>query len=120
MENKKEFLWRENDQSPRTNLKFELEASHWLSAIKNSTPSPTPTFSQVSGFIGLLLSFTFNILHFVILSIIELVKWIRKVWPKAKDKYDGVPTFDNRPQMTDEEMNDMLRISREHRAKEKI
>lgn len=106
MGEKKEYLWRPNDQSPATKLKFELEVSHWLSAIKNSTPAPTPSFSEVSGFIGLLLSFIFNLIHFIILIVIDVVKWVIKIWPKKtpKDKYDGVPTFRNKPKLSYEEM----------------
>ena len=36
---------------------------------------------------------------------------------QKKDKYDGVPTFDNRTPITDEEMNDIFRRIREDRAK---
>lgn len=110
--NRDKFLWRENDTSSKTSLRYSMEISHWLSAIKSSTPNTT-SFAEAYGFIGLLLSFTFNILFFVILILIEAVQWIIKVWPKKKDKYDGVPTFANRKPLSNEEANELIRRANE-------
>lgn len=122
MADNEKLLWRPNDSSPKTNLKYDLEAGHWLDSIKNATPSPTPSFGEVYGFLGLLLSFTFNIIFFIVLTLIEVVKWIIKVWPKKtpKDKYDGIPTFDNRPKLTNEEVMEIIRKADESGVIEEI
>lgn len=103
MENRDKYLWRPNDNSVKTNLRYDIEASKWMDSIKNSSPSPTPSFGEVSGFLGLLFSFVFNLIWFIALNVIDLVKWIRKALPKKKDKFEGVPHFDNKPPLSDEE-----------------
>lgn len=113
MEDGEKYLWRPNDSSPKTNLKYDLEAQHWLKSINNATPSPTPSFGQVTGFIGLLFSMTFNIIYLIILILIDTVKWVMKVWPKKKDKYDGVPTFANKPKLSAQDMRDIIKGAKE-------
>ena len=111
MAEKKEYLWRPNDNSVTTNLRYDLEANHWLDSLKHSTPKPTASFGEVFGFLGLLLSFIFNIIHFIVLILIELVKWIIKVWPKKK--VEEIPTYENRKKMTSEELEALLKRFRE-------
>ena len=104
MEDRDKLLWRPNDNSVKTNLRYDLEAKHWLRSIDNATPSPTPTFGQVAGFLGLLLSFIFNLIHLIILIVVDAIKWVVKKFPKKKDKFDDIPTFANKPKLSYEEM----------------
>ena len=111
MTDKKEYLWRPNDNSPKTNLRYDLEASHWLDSLKHNSPKPTASFGEVFGFLGLLLSFTFNVIFFIILTLVEIVKYIIKIWPKKK--VDEPPTFENRPRLTPEDVDELTRRGRE-------
>lgn len=112
MEDREKYLWRPNDNSPKTNLRYDLEAQHWMKSI-GSAPSPTPSFGEVFGFLGLLFSFIFNIIHFIILILIDVVKWVRKKLPKKKDKYDEVPTFANKPKLSAQDMRDIIKSAEE-------
>ncbi len=119
MENRDKYLWRPNDNSSKTLIRYDLEGAHWIDSIKNST-SPTTSFGEFFGFFGLLLSFIINIIHFIVLILIELVKWIIKVWPKKKDKYDGVPTFANRKKLTGPEARAIIDKANESGVIEEI
>lgn len=110
MENRDKYLWRPNDNSVRTKLRFDLEAIHWLDSVKNATPNTT-SFSDAFGFVGLLFSFVFNILLLIFLILIDLIKWVIKVWPKRKKKgrYDDIPTFENKPPLSSQDMRDIIK-----------
>jgi hypothetical protein len=108
MADNEKLLWRPNDNSPKTKLKYDLEMNHWLSSLRDSTSTPTTSVEGVFGFLGLLFSFIFNIIHFIVLMLIEFVVWIRKSLPKKKVKRD-IPNFDNRRILTDEEYAEIFR-----------
>ena len=82
MENNKgneKFIWRENDESSSTLLKYELEASHWVRAFKsaerkhNSAP-----IGETIGVIGLVLSLILHLILLFVLSITSLIKYLKK------------------------------------------
>jgi len=111
MTEKKEYLWRPNDTSAKTNLRYNLEMGHWMDSWKENVPNTT-SFGEFFGFFGLLLSFIINIIHFIVLILIELVKWVMKVWPKKKVKPSTIPTFKNRKRLTGPEMRELITESR--------
>jgi len=114
MEDRDKYLWRPNDNSVRTKLRFDLETTHWLDSVKNATPNTT-SFSDAWGFVGLVLSLTFNILLFLFLVLIDLIKWVIRVWPKRKKKrkYDDIPTFENKPPLSAQEVRDIIKGAEE-------
>lgn len=112
MENKRDkFLWRPNDTSAKTLIRYNLEAGHWLDSLKENSPNTT-SIGEFFGFFGLLLSFIFNIIHFIVLILIEGVKWLMKNWPKKKVKPNPIPTFKNRKRLTGPEMRELITESR--------
>jgi hypothetical protein len=74
-----EFIWRENDESSSTLLKYDLEASHWVRAFKsaerkhNSAP-----IGETLGVIGLLLGLILNLILLFVLLIADSIKYLRK------------------------------------------
>lgn len=105
--NRDKYLWRENDNSSKTLTRYSLEGEHWVNSIKNATPNTT-SFGEAFGFLGLLFSFVFNILQFVVLMLVELVKWIISVWPKKEKVVDTIPTFENRKRLTGAERKALI------------
>lgn len=71
-----DYQWRPNDNSSRTNLRYDLEAEHWLTAYKNASAKTTVSFGKALGFVGLILSLFFISLLFIVLVIREGVLYI--------------------------------------------
>jgi len=109
MEDRDKYLWKPNDNSIKTKIRYDLEAAHWLDSVKNATPNTT-SFSDAWGFVGLVLSMAFNILLLIFFILIDLIKWVIRVWPKRKKRvrYDDIPTFENKPELTDQDMRDIV------------
>ena len=40
--------------------------------------------------------------------VIELVKWVKSVWPKTPKVKDEIPTFDNRKPLTGKEIRELI------------
>jgi hypothetical protein len=79
---RQEFLWRPNDNSSTTNLRYDLEASKWMSAIKSNEIKANSyrTPAQVFGFIGLIIGFIFGVLYLILSGISELFKTEPKMY----------------------------------------
>lgn len=74
-----EFIWRENDESASTLLKYDLEASHWVRAVKRAERKHMPVSMGASlGVIGLILGLILNLILLFLLLITYLVKYLRK------------------------------------------
>ncbi len=110
MENKQKYLWRENDFSSKTNLRYDLEAEHWVKAFKGATPSPTASITDIFSLLRSVFLIIYYILWLVGLFAIEIANFVIKHWPRKKvfDPYEGVPTFDNRKPITSEEFKEMV------------
>ena len=78
MENKEKFIWRENDNSSSTLLKYQLEAEHWTRAFKGASPQRTTSLTDALGLVGMLFSLVFNIIFLMIVCCVDLVKFCRK------------------------------------------
>ena len=87
-ENSKQFVWRPNDNSATTNLKYDLEASHWVEAM-GGTEKPEPIKSQTEKYgLGDTLSFLAD----TILEFFEVLFSKRKV--KYVDRKTKKPLTD--------------------------
>jgi len=71
-----DYQWRPNDFSSRTNLRYDLEAEHWLTAYKNASAKTTVSFGKALGFVGLILSIFFIALLFIVLVLREGYQYI--------------------------------------------
>ena len=76
MNNRDNFVWRPNDNSVQTNLRYDLEAEHWVKAFKGASTKSSASFSKDLMVIGLIISLIINLIFFVLICITELVKWI--------------------------------------------
>lgn len=75
MENK-EYVWRPNDQSSSTRLKYDLEAEHFYRSFKSAEAKHSSNSTEGSlAFIGLVFSLIFNIIFLIVISILNLVKY---------------------------------------------
>lgn len=70
------YLWRPNDNSSTTRLRYDLEAEHWLTSIKSATSNSSRSAGGEFVFIGLLFGLVVNLLFIVVLSLTSLFKWI--------------------------------------------
>jgi hypothetical protein len=83
------FQWRPNDNSSTTKLRYQLEAEHWVNAIKSTTSKTTATLSETLGVIGLCISFIINLISLVVLLLTLIVKWLVGInAPPKKTKYE--------------------------------
>ena len=115
MENNRDnYQWRPNDNSVTTQTRYDLEIEHYIRSIKSAQIDANTT--SVGGsvtFIVTLIKFIFNLIHLIVLIIIDAVKWIRNALPKKKDPLDGVPHFDNKPPLSDEEAMALIKKAKE-------
>lgn len=73
------FIWRENDESSSTFLKYDLEANHWVRAFKSAERKHNPPpINETFKTIGLVLSLIFHLISLFALSLTELIKYLRK------------------------------------------
>lgn len=73
----REFLWRPNDNSASTLLKYDLEAEHWTRAF-NSAQSKYKPYDPGpdSAFIGSVVGSIFSLIYLIVTSIVKLFEWI--------------------------------------------
>jgi len=71
----KNFQWRPNDNGPVTNIRYNLEAEKWVSAVKSAESSfPKTNIGADMGFIGTILIIPLCLLIFIILIPIKLIR----------------------------------------------
>ena len=70
------FLWRPNDNSVTTNLRYDLEMNHWLKSFKSSTVSSTFKFSSSFVVIGLIFSLAINLIFFILICLSDFIVWL--------------------------------------------
>lgn len=72
------YLWRPNDNSSTTRIRYDLEAEHWYKSFKSAERKHKPSsINKDLGVIGLFISLVFSLLTLVVLGLIQLVKWVR-------------------------------------------
>jgi len=76
MEN--QFIWRPNDNSDRTRLRYSLEAEHWLNALEQAQRRRKHvSIRETTSVFGLVLSFVINVVLLIVIGIARLIKWAR-------------------------------------------
>ena len=75
---RQDYKWRPNDNSVTTRLRYDLEAEHWYRSFnaaerKNKSTSISADFAVI----GLFIQLVFTLLTLVVLSVIQLVKWLK-------------------------------------------
>jgi len=86
MSNRDNFVWRPNDNSVTTNLRYDLEAAHWVKALKGASVNTTASLGEVLGVIGLILSLVFLIILFIVQVIVEIVNFISTKRFEARER----------------------------------
>ena len=77
-ERERNYTWRPNDSSSTTRLRYDLEAEHFYRSFKSAERKHKPSsISADLGVIGLFISLVFSLLTLVVLSLVQLVKWLR-------------------------------------------
>jgi hypothetical protein len=77
---RQDFLWRPNDESSTTRLRYDLESDHWYRSFKSAEMKhKKASISETLGIIGLVISLVSSLLILVILSGKELIKWLRSL-----------------------------------------
>jgi len=72
------YIWRPNDSSSTTRLRYDLEAEHWYRSFKNAERKHKPSsISADLGVIGLFLSLISSLIVLIILSLVQFIKWLR-------------------------------------------
>jgi len=107
METNNNYNWRPNDNSSTTNLKYQLEADHWLKAVKSSDYAKGS--GSMLGDIGnmfLVLSLLINIIKVIVMVLWEIIKWIIRLFWTPKPPESDYPTEPQwtPPQRTAEEI----------------
>lgn len=75
---RQEFLWRPNDNSVTTRTRYDLEAEHWHKSFKAAERKHKPrNIKEDLSVIGLIFQVVFSLIALIVLSIIELVKFLR-------------------------------------------
>jgi len=69
------YMWRPNDYSSTTRLRYDMEVNHWLESIKSAQAKTQRSTSSLP-FIGLLLGLVINLISVVVLSLTYLFQWI--------------------------------------------
>ena len=74
------YVWRPNDNSSTTRLRYDLETQHWLKAFKNAQINQSGTSIPSSfGFITLVLSLVFSTVFLIVLLLVKFLKWLRSL-----------------------------------------
>ena len=75
---KDNYQWRPNDNSSSTRLKYDLEAEHWTRAFKSAQiNNKTTSAGEAFGVVGLCISLIFSLVVLIVISIVDVIKWLR-------------------------------------------
>ena len=76
MNNRDNFQWRPNDNSSKTNLRYQLEAEKWTRAF-NAASAKRPVSSGNSfAVIGMVISLIYYLILFILICLADFVKWV--------------------------------------------
>ena len=69
------FIWRPNDNSARTNLRYTLEAEKWVNAVSSAQRKAQPrSISGDLAFIGMVFELVLSVTLLILLGLLQLVK----------------------------------------------
>lgn len=75
---RQDFIFPPNENSAQTNLRYDLTAEKWTRAFNSAQISTSSTsFGGSISFIVTLIKFVFNIVLFVVVLIVDFIKWFR-------------------------------------------
>lgn len=76
---RQQYLWRPNDESATTRARYDAEADHWYRSFKSAERKHAPvSIGETFGAIGLILGLILNLILLFLLSIISLIKYLKK------------------------------------------
>ena len=72
---RQQFLWRPNDNSTTTKLRYDLETKHLMDSIRSyNITSKYISFGEAISVVGLLLSLILGIVYLILSGIVSLFK----------------------------------------------
>jgi len=81
------YIWRPNDNSAKTNIRYSIEADKWVKAFEGAKMDNKKTgLGEVTGFIGLIFQLITTLLTGLILIIIKMFGGINLLIFGRKDK----------------------------------
>ncbi|GAA4801820.1 DNA translocase FtsK [Litoribaculum gwangyangense] len=81
------YLWRPNDNSATTRLRYDLEAEHWVRSVKSAEIKYKPSnLAADLAAIGLFVGLVCNLISIVLILLIDFFKFIYKVVVNKKKK----------------------------------
>ena len=73
------FIWRPNDNSSLTNMRYNLEASKWVEAVNSAEKRlPAGNYGADLGFIGALIQLPLLLIFFIFMIPIQIAKSVFK------------------------------------------
>ena len=118
MSNRDNFQWRPNDNSVTTNLRYSLEAEKWSKAFKSAqSNTQSANWGETFFVIGLVISLLANLVWFILICIIDLVKWFlekrEEAIEKKQDKIQGNFINEKRNTLVKQIKKDRLKLNLE-------
>jgi len=88
------FLWRPNDKSVTTNLRYDLEMNHWLKSMQSSSMKTMSGGGGGTSFIviGLVIGLIINIILLILILISDFIVWIRNKFQEREVVRKPLPT----------------------------
>jgi hypothetical protein len=102
------FQWRPNDNSATTNLRYDLEAAHWVKSFKSASANTSVSLAEAFGIIGLILAFALTLVFLILQIIVEIITWVRKMFHREPKPSQLPPEPSYMKQLTDEEIDELL------------
>ena len=77
---RQDYLWRPNDNSSTTRLRYDLEAEHWYKSFKSAERKhKTSSIREDLSVIGIVLQLVFSLLWIVFLLIKKTFYWLKTI-----------------------------------------
>ncbi|WP_431107215.1 hypothetical protein [Winogradskyella poriferorum] len=73
------YLWRPNDNSDTTRLRYDLEAEHWVRSVRSAEAKYEKTsFRDTLSALGLVLNLVLSLSALILILITDIVKYLRR------------------------------------------
>ena len=87
MQDRHKYVWRPNDESVQTRLRYELEMGHMVRAFRDKTNEYLVDHKESFIVIGLIISLILNIIYFILILINDFLEYvINKIRKPKKEK----------------------------------
>ena len=75
---RQDYQWRPNDNSVRTQLRYDLEAEHWTRAFKSAQmKQQSVSLGESLSIIGMVISLLASVIVLIVVVLVDLIKWVR-------------------------------------------